>query len=1032
MTDDPLPPDDRTDEAMESTHSIASPDALSRDASSSTGESKNNDDQLVLKIVRKLIEWQETGTKCLRVSQILSAKADNIEAESLFAGRFRLIKQLGQGGFGRVYLAIDTKQKQMSPNREVALKTPIVPTDEITQGVKSESYIPDEWYRNRRAPIERWIKEIVLHNEIADLAPDGIVPILSWSAPVLENLESILEHLQSNPIWFAMPVYEQTLKEYVENNIGVSGWIPVDDAVRILKKIAVTMQKLHNFKPLSPQKVFIHRDLKPSNILIDKNGNPLIADFGLAINRHDQLASGNPAPGTPWFQAPELMNATGEASQRTDIWAWGVIAYWLLSGQQPFPCNARVKNSSPADSLTNIEDLDDYLPPIVMKCLAKDPTQRFGSFKEVLNALDVHKLPASRPTLLIRYLRAVPAVAWYAMFAMVLVISLLAYEWVTLDPELCFPLTEKYKWYSAIYRFSGPIVLLAAIVFVITKKRHLVLAEVARNSGIIIMITGVAAYVLCLPLKHFEKNHTKVVESTNLNPTEIRILVCNYRNSSKTENLTLKSDVIYRLESLDEQLSNVSFKIISRDFDFGWIDTDAVEEVGRCYLTPVVFWGEYDSKGYFTRVRDLAFEFHNRKNEFLETSIPSRRLFDLSEIHINRGIGEGRAPHDEVRKRCDFLMNVLLSQRASHPELKLSCLERALNAIKDWAPASEVSDMMQRIAFQKSAVGDFDGAFKTLATVISEYGNDYAYLSRASICILHHQFEKALLDLDMARQSGINPRKLQFEEARYAEETGDLEKAIRLYEEYLEKPPRKEVEKVDFAFAYNNLANVLKSIDFIGSAEKIADLYDKAIETEPRIAAFWRNRAVLNLDLIMGRDLGLETGDFATKSLSEIINDCNRAIRLEPSYLGAHHALLEALILDRQFGNSIEKSNQLLKDLDTTIDGYVLRGVALHFAGRSKEAHEAFDDAVKAVSPEVAEGGIYRSNVAHPIFIRRFADSVQAHSINWILDGIDLLRNGDRAAAMASFHRAQLLATDEVTKTHVETLIESLVVPLGN
>lgn len=1032
MTEDPLPPDDRTDEAMESTHSIASPDALSRDASSSTGESKNNDDQLVLKIVRKLIEWQETGTKCLRVSQILSAKADNIEAESLFAGRFRLIKQLGQGGFGRVYLAIDIKQKQMSPNREVALKTPIVPTDEITQGVKSESCIPDEWYRNRQTPIERWIKEIVLHNEIADLAPDGIVPILSSSAPVFEDLESILEHLQSNPIWFAMPVYEQTLKEYVEKNKGVSGLIPVDDAVLILKKIAVTMQKLHNFKPLFPQKVFIHRDLKPSNILIDKNGNPLIADFGLAINRHDQRASGNPAPGTPWFQAPELMNATGEASPRTDIWAWGVIAYLLLSGQQPFPCNERVKNSSPADSLTNIEDLDDYLPPIVMKCLAKDPTQRFGSFKEVLNALDVHKLPASRPSLLTRYLRAVPAVAWYAMIAMALVVSLLTYEWVTLDPELCFPLTEKYKWYSAIYRFSGPMALMAAIVFLLTEKRHLVLAEVVGKSSIILMITGVAAYALCLPLKHYKNNQTKVVESTNLNPTLIRILVCNYKNNSKTTNATLRATVVDCLERLDKQLEHVDFKLISRDFEFDRRDTDAVEEVAEIYKTPVVFWGEYDSFGYFTRVRDLAFELHESKNEFLKTSIPSDKLFDLADIHINRGDHEGRSPHIEVAARVNFLMNIVVSQRSANPRLTLSCFERALSAIKDWAPASEISTMMQRVAFHRSKVGDFDGAFDILEKVISNGGDNYAYLSRASICILHHQFAKALADLEMARKLGIDPRKLQFEEARFAEETGDLEKAVRLYEEYLAKPSSEEVEKIDFAFAYNNLANVYNSVDFIGSFKRSAELYDKAIETEPRIAAFWRNRAVHNLDFTKRRDLGLETGDFATKSLSEIINDCNRAIRLEPSYLGAHHALLEALILDRQFGNSVEKSNRLVKDLDTTCDGYVLRGVALYFSGKFNEARKAFDDAVKAVGPEIADGGIFRSNVARPLFSRRFADCLQSHSINWILNGIEFLRNGDSASAAASFHRAQLLASDEVVKTHVESQIESLFVPLGN
>lgn len=139
---------------------------------------------------------------------------------------------------------------------------------------------------------------------------------------------------------------------------------------------------------------FVHRDLKPSNILIDSHGRPHVGDFGLAVSEETQRQLAGQLAGTPAFMSPEQVR--GEAHHldgRTDIWSLGVIGYQLLTGRQPFwrgdlvACLDEIQHRDPKPP----RQIDDTVPPelerIVLKCLAKRPTERYTTAADIATDL---------------------------------------------------------------------------------------------------------------------------------------------------------------------------------------------------------------------------------------------------------------------------------------------------------------------------------------------------------------------------------------------------------------------------------------------------------------------------------------------------------------------------------------------------------------------------------------------------------------------------------------------------------------------
>lgn len=144
----------------------------------------------------------------------------------------------------------------------------------------------------------------------------------------------------------------------------------------------------------------VHRDLKPSNILVDKNGQPHVADFGLAVNEETQREQKGIVAGSWFYMSPEQIR--GEVQYldgRTDIWSLGVILYELLAGRRPFygrtPAEVQdeILNRDPKPLRQFDESIPIGLEQICFRCLSKRAQDRYSSASDLADALQVCLTP---------------------------------------------------------------------------------------------------------------------------------------------------------------------------------------------------------------------------------------------------------------------------------------------------------------------------------------------------------------------------------------------------------------------------------------------------------------------------------------------------------------------------------------------------------------------------------------------------------------------------------------------------------------
>lgn len=269
------------------------------------------------------------------------------DGETIEFGDYQLLEEIARGGMGAIFRA-----RQVSLNRIVAVKVILLGQFATVNDL-------------RRFQAEAESAAVLRH--------EGIVPIYASG-----------EH-KGNP-YFSMQFIEgNTLADLINNNS-----LNCRAAAKLLSSIADAVTYAHS-------KGVIHRDLKPSNILINKQGAPIITDFGLA-KRNDtdpDLTGTGQIIGTPNYMSPEQASGLNHLiSTRSDIYSLGAILYAMCAGKPPFDGGTmidtlnQVSNAPPTPLQRFNKKIDRDLETIALKCLDKSPASRYQSASDLKADLD--------------------------------------------------------------------------------------------------------------------------------------------------------------------------------------------------------------------------------------------------------------------------------------------------------------------------------------------------------------------------------------------------------------------------------------------------------------------------------------------------------------------------------------------------------------------------------------------------------------------------------------------------------------------
>jgi eukaryotic-like serine/threonine-protein kinase len=320
-----------------------------------------NGDAVVRAEVEKLLHLHDNATEFLEAPPLINELPDSSPAINSDAalgrriGAYKVIRELGRGGMGAVFLAHRADQ---TFEKQVAIKL-------VWPGLGSEEII-------QRFQQERQILARLEHPNIAHLL-DGGVTEDGWHYIVMEYIEGV------------------SITQFCGSNL-----LSMEARLHLFRAVCEAVQFAH-------QNLVIHRDLKPGNILVTADSTPKLLDFGIAKlleqNEASLALTHTQLPLTPEYASPEQLN-NQPITTATDVYSLGVVLYEILTRRKPYHFKSPLLHEV-ARVVTDVEpdkpNLNDDLENIVLKAMRKETAHRYSSV-ELLNA-DIGRYLAGKTVL---------------------------------------------------------------------------------------------------------------------------------------------------------------------------------------------------------------------------------------------------------------------------------------------------------------------------------------------------------------------------------------------------------------------------------------------------------------------------------------------------------------------------------------------------------------------------------------------------------------------------------------------------------
>ncbi len=264
--------------------------------------------------------------------------SDVFQPQQVLSGRYRVLRKIGGGGMADVYLCED-----LTLGRRVALK------------VLLSRFLDDPNF------VERFRREA---KAAAGLNHANLVSIYDWGE-VDGTYFIVMEYVEG-----------ETLKDLVRRRGRLGG----SEAVHISLQLLAALEFAHRTG-------IVHRDIKPQNVMLDRDGNAKVTDFGIARAADSGMTEAGSILGTAQYLAPE--QARGQrVDERSDLYSVGIVLYEMLTGTVPFKGDSAVTvalkhvNEMAAEPAQLVPGMPYALNQIVLKAIAKDPDQRYQTAEQ--------------------------------------------------------------------------------------------------------------------------------------------------------------------------------------------------------------------------------------------------------------------------------------------------------------------------------------------------------------------------------------------------------------------------------------------------------------------------------------------------------------------------------------------------------------------------------------------------------------------------------------------------------------------------